>query len=139
MPYDEYPSIQHAWFSEVWNKANEDAIDELCAENVVGHGLTDSEGNEVASREGFRNFYRSFRQAFPDIHVDVLETATEGDNVVARCQVRATHTGEGFVVAPTGASVDFTGMCWIKVRDGKISESWNTFDFLKVMQQLGAV
>jgi steroid delta-isomerase-like uncharacterized protein len=139
MPYANYPTIQHAWFNEVWNQANEAAIDDLCAEDVVGHGLTDANGNEVDSREGFRSFYRAFRSAFPDIHVDVLETATEGDNVVARCRVRATHTGQGFVIPPTGAVVDFTGMCWIKVRNGQISESWNSFDFLKVMQQLGAV
>ena len=139
MQYADYPTIQHAWFSEVWNQANEAAIDDLCAEDVIGHGLIDADGNEVADREGFKAFYRGFRGAFPDIHVEVLETATEGDTVVARCRVRATHTGEGFLVPATGAMVDFTGMCWVKVKDGQISESWNSFDFLTVMHQLGAV
>ncbi len=139
MAYTDYPTIQHAWFEEVWNKSNAAAIDDLCTDNVVGHGLVDAQGNEVNTREGFKSFYQAFRGAFPDIHVDVLETATEGDNVVARCLVRATHTGEGFVVPPTGIQVEFTGMSWVKVKDSKIKESWNSFDFLTVMQQLGAV
>lgn len=139
MPYSQYPTIQHAWFGEVWNSGNEAAIDDLCAEDVIGHGLTDPEGNEVRSIEGFKAFYRTFISAFPDIQIEVLEAISDGETTVSRCHVRAHHTGEGFLLEPTGAPVDFTGICWVKLRDGKIAESWNSFDFLTLVQQIGAI
>ena len=33
--------------------------------------------------------------------------------------------------------VDFWGMTMVRVRDGKIVEAWNTFDFLSFYQQIG--
>lgn len=134
-----YPTLQHEWFNEVWNLGNEGAIDDLCVEDVVGHGLVDDTGETVRSREGFKQFFRSFKSAFPDIHVEVLDTVSEGDRIVALCKVDATHTGGGFLIEPTGRRVSFTGMCMVKVREGRIAESWNSFDFLTLVQQIDAV
>lgn len=134
-----YATIQHEWFDRVWNQGQESAIDELLSPDVIGHGLVDAEGNEIVGIEGFRAFFHGFRQAFPDIHVDVFDTVSEGDKVVANCRVTATHLGEGFLIPPTSRPVDFTGVCIVRVVEGKIAESWNSFDFLTVMQQLEAI
>lgn len=138
MPHSDYPSIQHEWFNEVWNLGDESAIDRLCTDDVVGHGLAGPDGQPVKSRDAFREFFRSFRASFPDIQIEVEEAVSAGENCVCRCRVKATHTGEGFLGPASGASVDFTGMCWVKVRDGRIAESWNSFDFLSVVQQIEA-
>lgn len=116
-------TLQHEWFERVWNQADASAIDELLTEDVIGHGLVDSNGEEIRSRSAFKEFYLAFRGAFPDIHIDVLDVVCEGDFQVARCHVRATHSGEGFVIAPTGRQVEFTGLCMVRTRDGKIAES----------------
>jgi steroid delta-isomerase-like uncharacterized protein len=136
---DRNDTIQHRWFEEVWNKGRADAIDQMLAPEIVGHGLVDSNGNEVRGVEAFKSFYESFREAFPDIKVTVEDTVAEGDKIVARCTVRATHTGEGLGVNPTNRPVEFTGMCMLRVKDGRIVESWNSFDFLTMMQQIGLV
>jgi steroid delta-isomerase-like uncharacterized protein len=132
-------TIQHRWFDEVWNKARPDAIDEMLSPDVIIHGLTDALGNDVRGAEAFKSFYESFRGAFPDIQVTVEETVSEGDKIVARCAVRATHRGKGLGLAPTDKSVEFTGMRMLKVEGGKIVESWNSFDFLTMFQQIGAI
>lgn len=134
-----YPTIQHQWFDQVWNQGQESAIDELLCPDVIGHGLVDAEGNEIVGIEGFRAFFHGFRQAFPDIHVEVTDTISEGDKVVANCRVTATHSGDGFLMPATGKPVEFTGVCIVRVSDGKIAESWNSFDFLTLMQQLEAI
>lgn len=134
-----YDTIQHRWFEEVWNKGRAEAIDEMADPDVIGHGLVDSSGNEVRGVEAFKSFYESFRGAFPDIQVIIEDTVTEGDKVVARCTVKATHTGEGLGIGPTGKAVEFTGMCMTIEKDGKIAESWNSFDFLTMMQQIGLI
>lgn len=38
---------------------------------------------------------------------------------------------------PTNKKVEFTGMCIVRVSDGKIREAWNNFDFMTMYQQLG--
>jgi predicted ester cyclase len=37
----------------------------------------------------------------------------------------------------TGKRVDFYGMTMVRVRNGKIVEAWNNFDFLSFYQQIG--
>jgi steroid delta-isomerase-like uncharacterized protein len=134
---DQYETLAHRWFEEVWNKGRAEAIDEMFACGGIAHGLTDQQGNELCGPEGFKPFFESFRSAFPDLEVIVKDTVSEGDKVAARCVVRGTHRGEGIGIAPTGNPVEFTGMTIIRVRDGKIVEAWNNFDFMAMFEQVG--
>ena len=136
---NQYETILHRWFDEVWNKGCAETIDELLDPNVLIHGLVDSSGNEVSGAAQFKSFYESFRAALPDIQVIVEDGVSDGNKIVVRCTVRATHAGEGLGVSPTGNAVEFTGMCMVKEGDGRIVEVWNNFDFLTMMQQVGAV
>ena len=131
-----YETILHRWFGEVWNKGQADAIDEMLAPDVIAHGLADPAGNEVRGVEQFKQFYESFRGAFPDIQVIVEDTVSEGDKIVGRCRVQGTHRGSGLGLAPTNRPVEFTGMCMMRVGEGKILEAWNSFDFMTMYQQL---
>ena len=130
-------TLIHRWLEEVWNKGRAEAIDEMFASEGIAHGLTDPEGKELCGPEGFKPFFESFRNAFPDIKVTVEDTVTEGDKIAARCRVEGTHRGEGLGVASTGKRVAFTGMVIIRVQEGKIVEAWNNFDFMTMFQQIG--
>ena len=129
-------TVLERWFEEVWNKGREAAIDEMCDRNVVGHGLADADGNEVNNVAAFKVFYRQFRSAFPDIHIKVEDTVSEGDKTVARCLVTGTHDGHGLGLAPTNKPIRITGLCMVRLKNGKIVEAWNNFDFLAMQQQL---
>lgn len=129
-------ALVRRWFEEVWNKGREEAIDEMFAEDGVAHGLADETGAPLRGASGFKPFFRSFRGAFPDLEVIVEDAITEGDKVAARCRVRATHAGEGLGFAATQRPVEITGMTFARVRDGKIVEAWNNFDFMGMFQQL---
>ena len=127
----------HRWFEEVWNKGREEAIDEMSHPDLVAHGLVDSNGNEVRGVEGFKEFFRGFRNSFPDIQVTVEDAIVEGDKIVARCSVRGTHRGDGIGIAATDLPVEFSGICIVRVEDGRIAEAWNNFDFISMFQQMG--
>ena len=135
----EYETFMHRWFEEVWNQKSEKAIDEMCDENVVANGLTDAEGKTICGIEAYKNLHRMFVAAYPDMKITVEDTLREGDKIAARCRVSATHAGEGLGVAPTSQPVEFTGMTIVKLKDGKITEAWNEFDFMKMYAQLGAL
>jgi predicted ester cyclase len=89
--------------------------------------------------EGFKPFFRRFRDAFPDIQIVIEDCIAEGDKATARCTVKAKHTGEGLGVAATNNPIEFTGICIVRVQDGKIAEAWNNFDFLSLNQQIGVL
>ena len=138
MPEENKVVIQR-WFEEVWNRGREEAIDELFAEDGVAHGLADAGGAELRGPVGFKPFFRRFRESFPDIEVVVEDTVSEGDKVAARCSVRGRHQSDGLGFAATRQPVEFSGICIVRVRDGKIAEAWNNFDFMAMYQQLGAL
>ena len=129
-------SIMNRWFEEVWNKGRESAIDEMSCNDVPGHGLPTPDGDEFQGRESFKKFYRQMRSALSDIHIKVEQVVTEGDLCAARCVVTAKHTGEGLGKQPKGNPLQFTGMTMIRIKDGKIAEAWNNFDFMTMYQQM---
>ena len=114
------------WMKEVWNEGNEAAIDEMLDNNAIIHGI---EGITAPGPEGFKTFYRSFREQFPQIHVEVEDVISEENYETARCTVRATNAND--------RKVEFTGMTFIRIQNGKIIEGWNNFDFLSMHHQLG--
>jgi steroid delta-isomerase-like uncharacterized protein len=136
MPQDNN-NLLHRWFEEVWNQGREEAIDELAAPDVIAHGLVDHQGKEVAGVEAFKEFWKQFREVFPDMHIDVADALMDGDKAMVRCTIKATHAGDGLGVAATQKPVMFTGMCAVRCKDGKIAEAWNNFDFLSLYQQIG--
>jgi steroid delta-isomerase-like uncharacterized protein len=127
------------WFEEVWNNGREDAIDEMMDEGCVANGLADESGRAPRGPAEFKPFFRKFRGAYPEINVVVEDVISEGNKVAARCTVRGHHRGDTLGFPATQQPVEFTGMTILRVRDGKIVEAWNNFDFMSMFQQLGAL
>ena len=132
-------AFMRRWFEEVWNKGREEAIDEMFAEEGVANGLVDESGQPLRGPAGFKPFFRKFREAFPEIEVVVEDAIAEGDRVAARCTVRGRHRGDSLGFKATDSPVEFTGMTFVRISDGKIVEAWNNFDFMTMFQQLGAL
>ena len=127
------------WFDQVWNRGRADAIDEMFSADGVAHGLSEDPEKPLRGPANFRLFHAEFRKAFPDITVSVEDTIAEGDKVVARCVVRGRHAGDSLGLAATQSPVAFTGISIVRIKNGKIVEAWNNFDFMKMYQQLGAL
>ena len=132
-------AVVRRWFEEVWNRGREEAIDELFDEEGVAHGLADESGAALRGPTGFKPFFRRFREAFPEMEVVVEDTVSEGDKVAARCTVRGRHRGDSLGFKATDSPVEFDGICIVRLREGKIAEAWNNFDFMSMFQQLGAL
>jgi steroid delta-isomerase-like uncharacterized protein len=135
---DANKALARRWFEEVWNKGRPEAIDELLDADVIAHGLG-SNGKDLRGPAGFKQFHQKFIGAFPDIRIQVEEVIAERDLVAIRFSGAATHRGDHLGVAATQKPVTFTGMSFIRCRNGKIVEGWNNFDVMGLMQQIGAV
>ena len=129
-------AFMHRWFEEVWNNQNETAIDEMFADDGIGHGLA---AEPIVGPENFKIFHRAFVSAYPDLKVHVEDTVVEGDKIAVRCRVTGSHQGEGLGISPTNQRVDFGGMVIVRIEDGKIAEAWNEFNFMEMYKQVGAL
>jgi len=121
-------AVARTWFEEVWNQGRKDAIHRLFAADCVAEGLPGGPKGPAA----FEQLFDMFRGAFPDIHIAVERTITEGEWVAVVCQVTATHS-------TSKQPVSFHGVAIARVADGQIREAHNCFDFLTMYQQLGQV
>lgn len=116
------------WFDEVWNQRREQAIDELMADDVSAQGLPPE---PISGREAFKRFYRPFIAAFPHFSISVEEVFSRGDRLAFRCKVQATHRN--------GRRCEFQGGGFVRVRDGRLAESHNIWNFLEMLEQLELV
>jgi len=130
-------ALVQRWFDEVWNKGREEAIDEMLAEDGIVHGLSEDVDHPLTGPVGFKPFHQIFCGAFPDIQVGVEDMIAEGGKVAVRCTVRGKHGGDHLGINASQAPVDFTGMAIVRVRNGKIVEAWNNFDFMRMNKQIG--
>lgn len=129
-------AVVREWFREVWDEGREEAIDRLMAPDARVHGLSPQ---GIQGPEAFKPYFRTMRAALGDLEVKVVQTVVEGDRVAAHCHVIARHVGDALGGAATNRPVDFYGITIARVRDGRIVEGWNCFDFLSMYQQLGWV
>ena len=120
-----YSSRTQRWTEEVWNNANESAIDELLDADAKIHGLE----KEMTGPDEFKPFYQAFREAFPSVHIDVDVLVANDEFEAAQCYVKGKSAD--------GKEVSFTGIVIGRFKDGKIIEGWNAFDFLSMYKQLG--
>ncbi|WP_153796458.1 ester cyclase [Foetidibacter luteolus] len=116
------------WYQQVWNQGIEKSIDDMLDDDVTVHGISDDV--PLKGTNGFKGFYHDFKSQFTDIDVTVEDVIAEDDIECGRCSVKAVHKA-------TGKPVSFTGIAMVRIKDGKITEGWNNFDFLKMNQQLG--
>jgi steroid delta-isomerase-like uncharacterized protein len=124
------------WFDQLWNQGDAGTIDRMLSPDSKVYGLS-QDGEPIVGAGAFKTFYQQFRAGFPDIHITVERTVTEGDYVAAHCHCTGTHTGPFLGKAPTQNAVDFRGTVIVRVANGRFVEGWNTFDFLTCFQQIG--
>lgn len=112
---------------EVWNEGRIEIADELFARDYVNHGglIPDL----ISGPEVIRVSVVLIRRAFPRLHISVDALRTNGDIVTLSWTARNgrpddVSRGEGVPTAPSR----LTGNMHIRCVDGKIAESWTTWN-----------
>ncbi|HJT72282.1 MAG TPA: ester cyclase [Terriglobales bacterium] len=124
-------------FEEVWNQKNLNTVDELVADEYVHNDASLPEPQRGV--EAYKQFVTLYHRAFPDIHFTIEHMIAEGDMVAIRWNVIGTHRGDLPTLAATGLPMSLTGISIARFRNGKGIESWNNWDGLGMLQQLGAI
>ena len=127
--------IVRTWFDSVWNQKNPATIAQLMSPDAAGV----TETGEVTSPAEFKKaVYDPLVAAFPDVKISLDGIVTEGDEAAVRWTILATHTGPLAHLRPSGRRVKFSGMTWLKFKDGKIvggADSYNLDGLLAALSE----
>jgi len=98
-------------------------------------------GQTFKGKEGFLQFMHGFKDAFPDMEIQIDNQVIGDDQVVNEISTTVVHTGTletpAGAVPPTGRTVNFT-VCEVwGIRDGKVASLRNYQDAASLMRQLG--
>ena len=129
-------------YAEGMNRRDPDASAAFYAEDAKNHGRT-------VGRAGMRRVFEALFATFPDFHYDILEATAEGERVVCKVKMTATHRGEPTLreafngmlagVPPTGKSVEVLQFHSFVVRGEAIAEHSAVRDDLGMLKQLGLI
>jgi predicted ester cyclase len=134
MPEPTPKDVALRWVQEVWNEYRFDVIDELHADDYVRHHDTDAS----AGPEGYKVHLANVLRVIPDSHCHVEQVIADGELVMLRLMQSGTHRGRYGEVKPTGRRISFQAIDILRVIDGKIVESWHSYDRLSLLEQMGA-
>ena len=132
-------AVVRRFFEEYWNDRNVETLGEYVSPQRLHHFGTKAEAHGL---DQMRSMNRLWFAAAPDFKYHVESLIGEGDRVAALVTFTGTHTGThhvaGRTVPPSNKPLCVAEMFVFRIADGKIVESWATWDRLSLLEQLGA-
>lgn len=116
-----------AWYNEVWEKGNTEAIGDFYAPGTNAEELIP---NLHVGIQELQDLVVAFRHLLGEIQVDLTKVVEDKDWVSAVYQV---HTSR----ADSGEPIYVTGHVMSRIQNGKITETYNQFNFISLFEQLG--
>jgi len=113
--------LLHRYHVEVWDEGHLDQAWKYLGEGFTSHATVTT---MPPGQQPGPDFLAQFWSGFPDLrsHEDAL--IGDGDLVTIRWTITGTHTGTFFGIAPTGRTIQVSGMDMLRVADGKLVEHW---------------
>ena len=89
-------------------------------------------------REGMKPLIRSFRAAFPDTTIEILEIIGASGRAAGRAAIPGTPRRAGVGLAPTGRACRIAIPAFNRISNGKLTHTWHLEDWFGWMNQIGA-
>jgi predicted ester cyclase len=131
---DTIERITYALIERGFNHGDFDGLDAVVAPDRIEH----QEG-ATSGIDGVRALITELRTAFPDLHLEVQDSVTEGDKTWFRFRSTGTNTGSLWGRPPTGRAFEIAVIDIIRVVDGRMVEHWGVADRLAMLKQIGAM
>jgi predicted ester cyclase len=129
--------LSRRFFDEMCNGRNLALADQLFS---PAHSYHDPGSLGVAQGpSGMKELIGTYQRAVEDARWTVNAMFRHGDLIVTRWTGSGTHTGDLMGIRPTGKKVSVDGIWIHRLDGGQIVESWNCWDTLGMLQQLGVV
>lgn len=132
-------ALARRYYDEVWNQGRLAFIDEhMTADYENCDPVTP--GGVLRGREAFRGFVTAFRDAMPDLRLDIYEQRADGDAVVSYWRASGTQRGPLMGIAATGRHLDgIEGVTTTTIVDGRIVRDRAVWDVAGLLRGLGVL
>ena len=117
-----------------WSRGEVDVFSSTIADTVLFH---DAGTPRMVPREEMGAIVLAWREAFPDLRMEIDEMISEGDLVATRLTLSGTHRGPWRGAEPTGRRISMALMMFFRFENGRLVELWESDDQLGLRQQLG--
>jgi predicted ester cyclase len=121
---------------EVFAAGDLDQLDDLIAPAAAYHDTQDPFGDQRGPQH-MRSLMDMYRKSFSNIRFDIKQQVAEGDLVCTLLEAQGDQTGELMGRPATGRHARIMITDTDRIEDGKIAETWVTWDTLGMLQQLG--
>ncbi len=129
----ENKTVARKYLEEIINRKRPDLLKEVFTDDVQIIG-----GKESGHLKRLEDFLTYFFKAFPDITYTVEEVVAEGNKVMVKANVKATHQGEFWGYQPLGNKLDIREMFVFTMENGKVKSHSGYPDMLNLDKQLKA-
>lgn len=120
-------------FYDAIGQENYDALREFCHKDFVFYPQVDT---PFAGVEGLVESEKKNFDAFNDFKMPIKELFAEGELVATYMDFTGTHTGTFLGIAPTGKTVHFSLMMFLRIKDSKIIEKRSHVDVNDILRQI---
>jgi steroid delta-isomerase-like uncharacterized protein len=127
--------IAQRFIEDVFEKGDDEAIDELVADDFTPHNWSTGD----TGKDAVRGAVKRASAGLTDAHITVNDVIGEDDKVVVRVTSTARQSGEFMGMPPSGRSYKIDEIHIFRMQDGKVVEHWHQGDWLGMMRQLGAL
>lgn len=122
-------------YEEMYNARKNELAEELFAPDHVFH---DPQVHVGTGPRGMVEAVSTYQEAVQG-HWEIEEMFSAGDQVAVRWTGTGRHVGEINGIPPTGHDIRVDAIAVHRVVDDRIAETWEVWDTLGFLQQLGAV
>jgi steroid delta-isomerase-like uncharacterized protein len=126
---------------EAFNTGNVSNVSEFISPLYFNYeSQIDPVRGELRGSEEFIGTIKNLRTAFPDLHHEEQIIISQNNIVVSIINVTGTHTGNFFILPPTGKKISYEAVHIYQIgEDGKIVEHKAIRDDLTFLAQLGVI
>lgn len=117
-----------------WHYEKRVSLCNVLAPDYVMHGPT----GDIVGCRAYQESVAAELENIGDMLVKVDDLIAEGDRVVARCTTKFELHGEFMGAFPPGHTITMQSISIHRVADGKVAESWETYDRRCLLRDLGA-
>lgn len=120
------------------SKGNLGIFDEVLSPDYVRHCQAMPPGfQELHGTDQFKSFLADFSTAVPDCNDSVLFVIAEGNMVAYVTKMTGTQTGPMGNLPPSGKKFTLTNIVIHRIENGKVVETWVSWDNVAMLTQLG--
>ena len=132
-------AICRRFIQQIFNQGELSRIRDFVAADAWNHEVGDEPAPPGLGPEYFADLVRLYREAFPDLQIEIQAQVAEEDRVVTCLRLKGTQQNPLLGIPSHGKAMEVEGIRVDRFVGDKIAESWFQWDSVGMLRQLGVL